>query len=285
MVWQRLGETAPSLLSPARVQAHRAVQVVAAVGETFLPHVPDTSHSAMTWSAAHAALLGREIPGDTTLRVALRVADLALLLLDDRDAPLAEGPLEGRTLREAYAWTRAALETHSRGRLGRPLLPPGFELEAEPLDPDAPLRADDALPELARWYANAASALARFADETPDAGEVLCWPHHFDIASLVVLESDPTGEVLRSVGVGLSPGDGFIGEPYWYVNHGPETDRRELPLLAEGEWFRDGWTGAVLRSDRLVAAGDAGDQEARLRAFLASAVKASRALALETPLA
>lgn len=285
MAWQRLGELAPAQLSSARVQAHWAAQVLAASGETWLEHTPDTSHTAMTWDVAHAALVGRELPGAAPCRIALRVADLTLLLLARDGSALAQQALPGRTLRDAYGWTAAAVKAHTRGALDHALVHPGYELDPHPLAQNGRFERDAGLPELARWYANAASALGRFERETPDAGELLCWPHHFDIASLVVLEMDRGGDAVRTVGVGLSPGDGFIAEPYWYVNHDPETTRRELPPLAEGEWFREGWTGAVLRGSALVAAGDASAQEGRLRAYLASAVPASRALALEAAVA
>jgi hypothetical protein len=276
MDWQRLGAVAPARLGAARIQAHWAAQVISAAGETYLPHVPDTSHTAMTWDPAREALVGREIPGAG--RVGLRVADLSLLLLAGEGAPAAQTPLAVRTLAEAYAWTSAAVAARTRAREVA-LVHPGYELSRDPLGSGGRFALDPGLPELARWYANAAQALARIARETPGAGEVLCWPHHFDIASLIALETDRDGEALRTLGVGLSPGDAFVEEPYWYVSHFPETQRRELPKLAAGEWFRDGFTGALLRGSELVAAGDARAQAARLEAYLGSALPASRALA------
>ena len=207
--------------------------------------------------------------------------DLTLLLLAADGGAAAELALAGHTLKDAYVWTAAAVKTHTRGAHAHALVHPGYELAPHALADGGRFERDAGLSELARWYANAAAELARWQRETPTAGEVLCWPHHFDIASLWAIESDAEGELLRSVGVGLSPGDDFVAEPYWYVNHGPETERSELPPLAAGEWFRDGWTGAVLRGRELVAAGDADAQRARLRAYLASAIPASRALALE----
>ena len=65
------------------------------------------------------------------------------------------------------------------------------------------------------------------------------------------------------------------------MNHWPATARRALPPLAAGEWITQGWVGAALRGSEIVAAGDASDQEGLLRAFLASALDESRALALE----
>jgi hypothetical protein len=283
MSWQQLGAIAPADLVSARQHAHFAAQVISAAGETFAPHVPDTSHTAMVWDAAHEALAGRELPG-AGCRVALRVHDLGLLLLTNSGAIAAQTRLAGRTLAEAYAWAADALESHARGALAGALVHPGYALEPHPLERGARFAEDPGLPELSRWFANADLELRRIARETRGAGEVLCWPHHFDIATLVVLESDAAGDPLRTVGVGLSPGDDFVSEPYWYVNHGPGTDRGELPPLAAGEWLRGGSPFAVLRGSEVVAAGAAAEQAARSRAFLASAIAASRTLALVAPL-
>lgn len=284
MTWQLLGQLSPSELRNARLQAHWAVQVLSAAGETFLEPAPDTSHTAMTWDAKQGAFFGRTLSGTRACRVALRLADLTLLLLGEDDSPVAELALPGHTLAEAYRFTAQAVHAHTRAAQPRPLVHPGYPLDPHPLAEAGRFERDAGLPELARWVANAASALRRLERETPSAGEVLCWPHHFDLATLITVEMDRAGDPVRTVGVGFSPGDEFIEQPYWYVNHGPATERIDLPGLAEGEWFTDGWIAAVLRGDVLVAAGCASDQEGRLRAFLASAVPASRALALESPI-
>jgi hypothetical protein len=279
MTWHPLGAIAPGALVGARGEAHFAAQVISAAGETFLPHVPDTSHTAMVWDARHEALAGREIPGAG--RVALRVRDLTLLILASGRIAAQRG-LAGLTLAEAYRWTSDAVKSLTRGALACDLVHPGYELEPHPLAGGARFALDAGLPELARWFGNADLELRGVAREMPGAGEVLCWPHHFDIATLVVLERDAAGDPARTLGAGLSPGDEFASEPYWYVNHGPETERADLPpLAAGGEWLREGSTFAVLRGSRVVAAGDASQQHARSRAFLASAIAASRTLALE----
>jgi hypothetical protein len=279
MDWQELGAVAPAALGPARKQAHWAAQVISAVGETFLPHVLDTSHTAMAWDAGLAALAGSAIPGAGARRLALRVRDLTLLLVDAGGATASGQPLGGLTLAEACGWASQAVGAHMRSGRVRALVHPGYELPPHPLAGGGRFEVDPApQAELARWYANADLELRAFAGRTPGAGGVLCWPHHFDIASLVVVETDAAGEATKTIGVGLSPGDGFVAEPYWYVNHGPEAEDPVLPALAAGEWFTDGWTGAVLRGSELVAAGGGPAQRSRLRAYLASAVAASREL-------
>jgi hypothetical protein len=284
MKWSALGAVAPAGLAGARDQAHHAVQVIAAAGETHLPHVPDTSHTALVWSDAHRALLGRATPGEG-LRVGLRLADLALLVVDGGGVVRDERALPGETVAGAYAWTARALAERSGGRLAQALVHPGYPLPPHPLDRGARFEAEGpALEELARWYANADRALQALARSVAGAGEVLVWPHHFDIATLAVLATDAEGDASQTLGVGLSPGDEFIGVPYWYVNHWPtrEDVRPEQPgalgPLAAGQWHTEDWLGAVLRAEELVAAGDGPAQEARLDAFLASAVAANRAL-------
>ena len=281
MGWQALGAVAPKDLAGARVQAHWAVQVISAAGETFVAHAEDTSHTAPEWDAELEALVGAPLPGPERLRTALRVRDLTLLLVDATPRALASQPLAlaGRTLADALAWARDAVRVATRGRLDRALVRPGYELPPHALAERGRFEADPAaLAELARWFANADGELRAFATSTPGAGAVLCWPHHFDLATLVAVEVEPDGLASKTIGVGLSPGDEFAAEPYWYVNHAPEAEDPELPPLAAGEWFRDGWTGALLRGPALIAAGGAAAQQTLLRSYLASAVAASRRL-------
>jgi hypothetical protein len=269
----------PATLAGARAQTHWAAQVIAAAGETFLAHLPDTSHTAMAWDAGLGALAGAAIAEADACRVAVRVRDLALLLVDADGKVAAETPLAGTTLAEAQAWASWAVAGHRRGLLARPLVHPDYQLPPHALGRGGRFAVDAvAQAELARWYADADAELRRFAARTPGAGPVLCWPHHFDIASLVAVETDAAGEATKTIGVGLSPGDEFVAEPYWYVNHGPEAEDPTLPPLAAGEWFTDGWTGAILRGSELVGAGRTRAQQAKLRTFLRSAVEASRRL-------
>jgi len=281
MGWEALGRIVPRELRPAREQAHHAVQVLAAVGETFLPHVPDTSHTAMSWSEKLDSFVGAELPGALALRAAVRLSDLTLCLLAPDDGALARSELAGRTLADACDWMSNAIGSATRGALAARLVRPGFELPAHPLASGGRFERAPALAELARWYANADGVLRRLARDTRGAGPVLCWPHHFDLATLIAVEFKADGSASRTVGAGLSPGDAWLDEPYVYVNHWPATARRSLPPLPAGEWHTQGWIGAVLRGGAIVSAGDASDQEGLVRAFLASALDASRALALE----
>ena len=87
----------------------------------------------------------------------------------------------------------------------------------------------------------------------------------------MVAHDDP--EEARSVGVGMTPGDGGYPEPYFYVTPWPYPNPEVLPRLATGSWHTEGWTGAVLTGTEALA----GEVEERTRAFLAEAVEACMA--------
>jgi hypothetical protein len=71
---------------------------------------------------------------------------------------------------------------------------------------------------------------------------------------LITLDAALDAEEARSIGIGLSPGDGSYDQPYFYVNPWPYPDAEDLPPLAAGaHWHTSGWTGAVLTADRLIS--------------------------------
>jgi len=139
----------------------------------------------------------------------------------------------------------------------------------------------EALAELARWFAAAAEILEGFADRRGEISlepsslgpsPVRCWPHHFDIATLLVLEEgDP--ETARSVGVGLSPGGEAYRQPYFYINPWPHLATDDLPELpAPGHWHRQGFVGAIATGDEVLGLAD---RRAGLVAFVEGAFAAS----------
>ena len=224
----------------ARVQLHWAAQIPAGVGRTLIPRRDDDSNTAFRY--ANGALWQEQFDGK---RAGIRLHDLALLV--DGDA----FPLRGRTLDEGFAF----VESKFGAALKRPDvdLPEHAVQRGATFDPDA-----NDLETLAGDYADAASILEKVKD-----GPVLCWPHHFDIATLHTLGGDKT------IGIGLAPGDDAIREPYWYVNLWPYPEPWRLPPLRAGEWHTEEWTGAVLPAAQGVE---------RAAAFVAEALARCRAL-------
>lgn len=278
--WRALGAVPPPELVDARLEAHFAVQVAAACAESLLEAAPDYSHGALSWFDGHQALAGRLIPLQRPFRAALRITDLHVLLLDADASVLAEIPLVGLTLAEAQAKLRAAVRELHGGVPPRPIRPTEYTMPPHDLAGGGRFMGapQEHLRELARWYANASVMLRLHAGETEGASPVRCWPHHFDIATLTVLDPDePDAEKARSIGVGFSPGDESIAEPYVYVLPWPHLAPDDLPALdGGGRWHTEGFVAAVLPGSVLVE-GDAAAQRARWEAFVTSAVRGARA--------
>jgi len=278
--WIELGATAPTELTEARLQLHHAAQIVAAPGTTLLPAEPDDGQTGLGWLPSHAALAGRELPLPISLRAAIGLTDLRLLLLDETGRRVASADLAGRTLEYGYGWMRDELVRAGVRRAADGLSRPAYELPDHEVARGAPFADHTGGPfdELARWYGNAHLVLETLAARDGDAAEVRCWPHHFDIATLLTVERGTDGAATKTVGVGLSPGDGSYAEPYWYVTPWPYPRRTELPPPAGGgHWHVEGFTAAVLPGTGLTEVrGD--NQRARLEEFLDSAVASSREL-------
>ena len=197
--FEPLGLPAPAALTEARVALHWAVQVVAAAARALIPAMPDDSHTSLEWSTPHRLLVGGLTPGK--MRLGLRPSDLTLVVVDASGDPQRELPLAGRTLEAAFAWAAEALGSPALGM-------PSYEMPDHMVAHGGAFGDTDpsALAELARWYASADVLLRDFVASrsypTEHASPVRCWPHHFDLATLVSLPGGaPSGA--RTIGVGL----------------------------------------------------------------------------------
>lgn len=308
--WLSLKNLPGPSLHPARMELHRAVQLAACPGQSLLPKHPDDSQMALTWKAG--VLLGEPLPGGS--RVGLSLADLALEVRDGHGGLGGRLPLNGRTPEEALKWVRVRLGSSGVDtRALKEEMP--YEMPGRLLGRDAPFSTESTAPleALAAWYQAAAEALAELALGRSDAGPMRCWPHHFDLAVLFSLDrvvvpeamadgttgeevveivdgegnaldatlpeaepgAGPGSETGRTIGAGLSPGDGSYDEPYFYVTPWPYPKGKEFPRLPSGHWHAEFWTGAVLTASELAGAED---PKARAEAFLRAAVGACEGL-------
>lgn len=258
-------------LTDARLQVHHAAQLATAMGISYLPRRSDDSHTNLEWLSGVGVLASHVIPGDPPFRIGIRVADLTLCMLSGGDRLLGTIPLHGRTIRDGAAWIRERI-ADSGADASRFTLVKHYTIPHHAVDDGATFDADGraSFEQLASWFELAASTLARVRSAN-DGSEIRCWPHHFDIATLITITPE------RSVGVGLEPGDVYYDEPYFYVNMRPEPPREALTaeLAAGGLWHTHEWIGAVLPASRL---GDTAPAREQVDAFLDSAVGICRTL-------
>lgn len=268
--WPPVGNLDPASLADARLQAHHAAQLVVALGISFLPAQPDDSHTNLEWLPGRA-LAGRVIPAPTPFRGALRLDPLILLVLDESGAVLDEYRLAGRTVAQAFRWLREAVRA-AGGAADQLTDRKHYTIPGHRVGEGSPFDADEAaIRELGLYYHGANFALTEVAAVRSNASEVRCWPHHFDIATLMTVAPG------RTVGAGLSPGDGYYAEPYYYVTPYPYP-KGPFPSLKAGRWHTTDWVGAVLPASHLVLGTSAANQRATVQAYIDDAIAACEAL-------
>ena len=253
-------------------QLHYAAQMASEVGKGWAPPQPDDSHSSLSFE--EGCLVGAWAPGAPRFRAALGAADLVLSLVDEQGEVLARRELVGANFAEGMAWVRAAA-AQAAGEPQRQRTRPAPDLPEHAVATGSPFAVrGSAFEEVARLLGEADAVLRAVADVL-EAGPVRIWPHHFDLATLAVLEERP-GEPLATMGVGLAVPDAIEDSGYWYVS--PWT-RREIsggeawPRLPAGRWIERG--GALRMAALPLGALAAGaDRRAILARFLADAVGA-----------
>lgn len=264
-----LGSVAPTELVRARTILHHAVQLIASAGDHLAQPQPGDGHRSLTWEADRMAFRGVDLEGGFFVRITTvdLVAELvktdgtAFAALELYDSPLIESLviLESQMpvpeKRRAFVFTQ--YDEH--------LPDPAFVERALPLEPL------EVRTELALHFAHAYDSLAALAADEQCAAPIRAWPHHFDIATIL---SGPGKD--STIGVGLSPGDSDIPEPYWYVTPSPlAPDATSAKLPTPWTWHADGWTGMALPVSKLLSA-KGKSPDAKLRATLTDCIEIAR---------
>ena len=142
----------------------------------------------------------------------MRPHPFALLLLDNGETS-ASFALDGRTIADAAAWVQDGISKRGLDA-GAFTLAKHYTIPSHPVGESAPFDASapQAFDELSAWFSDSARVLEPIVAPNPNAAPVRCWPHHFDIATLVEVAPGKT------VGSGWSRATCYYAEPYFYVN-------------------------------------------------------------------
>lgn len=230
--WERPGQRDPLTLADARDQLHWAAQGPMAVADALLEKLPDDSQSNLGWE--DGTLVGRDTPDGR--RVRLRLADLTLSI--DGGDSIA---LEGLTLDDEFEWLGSQFDAR--------IEPRDYKMPDHPVRHGSPFSLDDreAFATITRGYANASHVLELLVANDGRAPGPRCWPHHFDLGTLITLEANEDPEKTTSIGVGWLAGDDNYPQPYWYVMPYPTPSTDAPPTLAGGgTWHLGDWFSAVL---------------------------------------
>ena len=251
--WKPIGKVKPEKLGSTRRSLHLAAQTVANVGRAYAPAAPDHSHVSLRWLPKLNGLAGQPVAlGSARLVAALSFDPLEWQLLDGKGAVVGKLSFAGKTLAQMEAAIRAVLKQNG---LDETLysVKPSFPVDSHPLLEGglfSPEWDADERRELASWYAGADQVLRALAGEFQVAQGPRGWPHHFDYALMLTLSVEP-GKA-RSVGLGLSPGDKYYDQPYFYATPWPYPPAASLPAMPKpASWHTQEWTGAVLLASDL----------------------------------
>jgi len=258
-------------LREARLQAHHALQWLARAARAFVPPEPDDTHTNLDWDDALDGFVTH--PLDDDLHLGLRITDLTLVLMSA--SVQVSFTLDGRTDAEARLRLGDLLAAHDLDPARLDAKPP-YEIPGHAIGHGAAYDArgsSGALADLAAWFANADRSLGRARERMIARGlapsPVRTWPHHFDMATLALLEGG-NAEHARSVNAGLSPGDEYYEEPYFYISPFPYPTK--LPALPLGHWHTQGFTAAVLPASKIIQTADC---QVASETFLDAAVAAA----------
>jgi hypothetical protein len=272
--WRPLHNVNRGRLSEARLQAHHAAQWLARTARAYVPPRPDDSHTNLGWDDGLDGFTTHRLKDD--VRLGLKVIDLTLVLLGEGTAHTQSFPLNDRSDMDARKWLGERLD--AKGLDTRALdAPSPYEIPAHAIAMGATYGTAglvDALAEHAAWFANADRTLgsirAEMIGRKLPASPVRCWPHHFDLATLISLD-EGNSEKTRTVNVGLSPGDEHYDEPYFYVSPHPYPDAAALPRLPKlGHWHTRDFTAAIAPGRRII---EAKDRQSETGAFLHDAIE------------
>jgi hypothetical protein len=277
--WRPLARPELAPLAQARLQAHYAAQWLARAARAFVAPSDDDSHTSLGWDDAFDGFT--TLPLANGARLGLRLRDLTLALLRDGSENRASSfSLIGSNDREVGEGVKALLRAEGLDPAGldgpSPYAMPAHRLAEGGVYGGAHIEKH--LAQIADWFANANVSIAGIREAILARGltasALRCWPHHFDLATSTAFALSGADKTAY-VGVGLSPGDHFYDEPYFYVSIYPAPAASSLPRLPElGVWHDKEFFAAVATARRIAASPKPhADTDAFLGAALSAAFK------------
>jgi len=251
--WQLLTFPDRSGLSQAREQFHQAIQNVAAVGRSYLPPNDDDENANLEWDFDLQRIVGRWVEADIKFRSSISLKKFEVYLVDEHLQTISSIALEGSRQTDIMVWLEHELSKlgadFSKLNLAYPYTIPEYPTAKKEAFHIADMSSAS---EMSRLYHNTAILLTSLLKNEENGSEIKCWPHHFDIAARLTLLDTGDSETSRSINMGMSPGDKYYDEPYFYCSPWPYPTKNLIDLSGlQAHWHQDEWIGAVLPLSQL----------------------------------
>ena len=269
MIWKPLTMDFNPELNDALQQQHHAAQFIALVGRHLIPRQADDSNTNMQYIFDGDLLLGNALPNG--MRVALRLTDLEISILDKENIAKKVIALEGKTRKEVFDELKQTLSDSGIDVSGfKNEL--HYEIPSHQLDMGAvfSVRNKYHLVENTLYRHNAEIVIRKIANAYDHSEPVRVWPHHFDTGSFIPVLRNKKDELTQSIGIGWAMPDGMVNEPYYYLSfwsEKPDGDLKTMPALTAGQWMIPNWNGAVLKQSEILQQDSAEKQSELVESF------------------
>ncbi len=242
----------PTDLVQARELTHHACQWPSRAARANLPAQADDSHSNLGWDNEHTALLSHPLDAAQRTQLGFSFRTNALVMLVEGQ-PIATLPLADQTEASIQLWVDGQLTKLGLENTQNVAMP--YQLESEPDYSQLQQLTAQSLA-LGNWFAFGNDVLHRVVAAQGQLSvhnpSVRCWPHHYDIGSLLTLR-EGDAETAPSIGLGFSPGDGAYVQPYFYCSPWPAPELADLPVPANGlSWHTEGFVSLVVTATNIV---------------------------------
>ena len=233
-------------LKEAREETHKAIQLVSIVPRCLLAPDPTDVSASLNWDKKLQMLVSQEVQG---IVAGFEFSDQALCLAKEGEE-IERIEVVGNTYEQVFQKLKDALTDHGlSGEALRIDLP--YTLPASVERRGVPFQQQDAncLTALSSLYSLTTDVLQNVFAKVEKASAIKCWPHHYDLATLLTLVPGEDFEKTKSIGFGFSPGDEKYDEPYFYLTPWPYPATGQLyTIKPPAFWNTEGWVGGVLKA-------------------------------------
>ena len=278
--WKTIKSDAYASLNETTRFIHKAAQFMAMSAKLYAESKPDDSHTNMSWQIGSSRFLGNSLYANGEFVLALDLNAFEICLLDSSREEVGKVILQGKE------------ESVVLNEFTRLLSTQGFDTSNFTLDLHYDLPTTDVyignsyksitLQDLEVFTAVRTIgqlSLEPYASKYEHASSVRTWPHHFDIGSYIPLQFDDNGEALKSISLGLSIADDYVGEYYFYVTHWSRDEAVDYSTLSslpgKSYWNQKDWVGAVLPFSNVIHVESVEEQVEVVNTFLRQAIDES----------
>ena len=182
--WKLLTMDFSPELNDALQQQHHAAQYIALVGRHLIPQKPDDSNTNMEFVPEKGMLIGN--PLSKGMKVGLKLSNLELTVLDEKNNTLETISFDGKTKKQAFAELKSTLSS-LRIDTNNFTDQLHYEIPAHSLDNGAhfSVQNEKYFIENLNYRHNARLVLTEITANIDNAEAVKIWPHHFDTGSFI----------------------------------------------------------------------------------------------------